>query len=150
MTERKEPFSDEEFVKRVSELLDEIGPENAGELDETLRALGLDPDEIGARGQQAAENAMSKSLHNWRQRAPRELEEARRRLSVTGQRGTLDRAHTTAAILELAGRLGQAGQHATAHHRNLDAASDQDLDDLLAELQHLANSHPARPSRDAD
>lgn len=145
MTDQREPVDSDEFVKRVAALFDAIGPETEEELDATLRALGLDPKEIGARGRRVAETAIAQSPHNWRQRAPAALEEARKKIDTPNRRGPINRADVTVAIQGLVGRLGK---QATAHYRNLEEASDSDLADLLDELQLLVSARKSQTDQD--
>ena len=141
MNDRKAPETEQELLERVGELFDEIDPETPEELDAALQEAGFDPDAIGARMEALAREALQQSPLNWRNQAHKEMEAERQRLAAA-QRvspGPANREAIKSSIQALVGRLGPAaGQLGTAHHRNLEDASDDDLLSLLADLEYLA------------
>jgi hypothetical protein len=105
------------------------------EIDDELRAAGLDPGEIGARLAAIAKEAYRQSPHNWRQRSASERADAHRLLNEKLVRRQLSRDETIRAIETIATRSPDL--RAQAHFRNFEHSTDEDLSALLSELQML-------------
>ena len=61
MGRRKKQSTRKEFVEAFFELFGELESESPEEIDSILREAGYDPDEVGARMQRVAEEALEKA-----------------------------------------------------------------------------------------
>ena len=139
MNKRQAPTNNRELVDAFADLFEETEPEGPVEIDEALREAGHDPGAVGDWLKVIAERALAKSPANWRNRAQHEIEEEKTRLATFKPPVSGDRVSLIAAIQGLLTSLqNKQGTLATAFHRNLEEATDEDLASLLAELKYLA------------
>lgn len=131
----------EDFVHAFNEFLDEEDLLTPDEIDTELCEAGLDPEKVGARMKAVAEHALASSPWNWRKRAMEELEQERARIAGATRPVPRNRADIIGAIREL---IAQTGSQPAYAHRNLEAQTDEDLADLLAELEYLASRQRRR------
>lgn len=117
-------------------MFDELAPATSEEIDRELRDVGLDPDEIGARMQAVAEQALAESHLDWRERAPKELKDERAQIAARASARPHDRAGIIARIRSLRSQFGVQLGYA---YRNLESETDEDLASLLEDLEHLAS-----------
>ena len=139
---KPKPETEQDLIDLLAQLLDIDDPdESAEQVDEELRAAGLDPDEIGAKMAASAEDAYRSSPLNWRQRAREQRAEAKARL---GRRAGIGQFRSRGDIVrDINALVAQSpflrdAPRVQAHFRNFDTATDEDLADLLAELEFLA------------
>lgn len=136
---KSKPETDQDVLDALAALLEHEDPDDSLEdVYEDLRAAGLDPEAVGSRIADVAADAYRQSPYNWRQRARSERAEALRQLgsrTATSRR----RAELLARINAIVERSQMAQTRVQAHFRNFESASDQDLADLLAELEFLAD-----------
>ena len=141
-TPKAKPETDQDLIGAIAALLEsEQDAEPIEDVDEELRAAGYDPGEIGARMARFAEEAYLRSPHNWRQRAARERADAEVRLRQrSSQRERRSRSETLEQISRIIAQSPELGgsPRVQAHFRSLGQATDEDLDDLLAELEFLS------------
>ena len=128
--------TNEDMMRALFEFFQEDDPETLEAANAALREAGYDPDAIGARMHTAAERTLAESPFNWRNRAPRELEDERTRMRQSSAAVPGNRAAMIGAIEKLAAQLGRQLTYA---YRNLDSVTDEDLADLLADLEYLAS-----------
>jgi len=141
---KAKPETDQDLVDALATLLEsEEDGEQAEFVDEELRAAGYDPAALGARVARVADEAYARSPYNWRQRAAAERAQAEARLR---DRATERERRSRSEILEqinvIIARAPDLGEstRVQAHFRNLDQATDDDLDDLLTELEFLEDA----------
>jgi|GEM_PF-1154527 len=138
MGKRKSPATNEEFLRAIIELFNEIKVELPEEIDEFLRQEGYDPNEVAVRMNTAAQRALANSPLNWRARTEQVIAE-KDQLARASRSGLRNREDILNAIRELLDRLkGQEGTFASAHYRNFETATDGDLESLLNDLEYLA------------
>ncbi len=140
MSERNPLKTDEELARALDELFDEIPPpKTPEEVDAVLREAGFDPHEVATRMEALAERALANSPLNWRNR-DQEMEEARTQLGRPSSIPRRTRSEILTAIQQILTQLGgEQRELVTAHFRNLEQATDEDLASLLAELEFLAD-----------
>lgn len=138
---KPKPETEQELIDLLAQLLDSDDPgEPAEQVDEELRASGLDPDEIGAKMATIAEEAYWTSPVNWRQRARDQRADAEARLTrQAGLRQLRTRDELVRDISAVIARspLLRGAPRVQAHFRNFEAATEEDLADLLSELEFL-------------
>lgn len=125
----------EDLVLAFASLFDELEPQTPEEVVSTLHNAGLDPDEVGARMESTAKQALAESSLNWRNRAQRELEVERERAAKLGAPESRSRVEIIDAIKRL---VAQSGTQMAYAHRNLESETDEDLASLLVDLEYLA------------
>ena len=108
MSELKSPQNEEELLKAIIDLLSDVEAEADEDIDEELRELGYNPEEIAARMKRAADRALAQSPLNWRNQAESEMERERRRLAGFIQSVVRSRKELIDAITALTNRLGVA------------------------------------------
>jgi hypothetical protein len=138
MSDRRSPETYEELFRAFTDLFNETEPEDPEEVNALLREAGYDPDEVAARMQAIAEQALASSPLNWRNRARQQLSEAAAQFEnfVPTPRGS--RSEIMAAIKQIIAQLGgPQSQPVAAHFRNFEEASDEDLASLLSDLEYL-------------
>lgn len=137
MSEHKRDRTDKELFGAINQLFSEVEPETPEEIDAVIKAVGYDPKSFAARMETVAKQFAAKSPLNWRNKARTELDLERKRLELH----TASRKRTgndlRARIQNLLAQFGGRPDMAFAHHRNLDTASDEDLESLLEELEYL-------------
>lgn len=138
---KTKPETDQDLINSIAELLGHDDPDESPEMvDDELRAVGLDPEVIGAKIAAIAEEADRRSPLNWRQRAGEQRAAAERRLArrsvIADTRSRDDIVREINAVVARSPRL-QGAPTAQAHFRNFETATDEDLADLLVELEFL-------------
>ena len=138
---KRKPETEQDLIDALAELFEqgELG-ESIDEVDEELRAAGLDPAEVGSKLAKVADEAYRASPAYWRQRAEGERKAAQERLKLRSKTRTgVDRDELIRQIGEIVSRSPKLGEalRVQAHFRNFDVATDEDLADLLDELQFL-------------
>lgn len=134
---KSKPETERDLISALAEAFKHAEADlSIGEVDEELRAAGLNPEELGARLAAVAEQAYRQSPYNWRQRASAERAEAERllRQKLVAKR-ELSREAMLREIQAISSRSPEV--RAQAHFRNFERATDEDLAGLLAELQLL-------------
>jgi predicted metal-dependent hydrolase len=106
------------------------------EIEDELRDVGLEPDEVGARMQAAVEEALAKAHRERREEAAKELAEERARMAEARWSQPRGRAEIIAAIEHLSAQFGGQVRYA---YRNLESETDEDLASLLEDLEYLAS-----------
>ncbi len=140
MKEKKAPGTEEELLARLERLFDQLEPDTADEVDIILREAGLDPEEVGARMKAAAERQFAASPLNWRNKARQEVAEAEARLAKFSSTPTAGQADLRERIERLLRGLSATHRSvAAAYHRNLEEATESDLQSLLSELEYLTS-----------
>lgn len=130
-------LTDRDFLNALAELFNEIDLGSPDEINAELRELGYDPDSFAKQMESIAKESLAKSPHNWRNKGT-ELEEKRQKLAASVSDAVLQtRDHTIAAIQRLLEQIGET-KLVTAHYRNLEEITDEDLTSLLAEIEFLA------------
>jgi hypothetical protein len=145
------PENEEELVVAFDELFDEIPiPETEEEIDDYLRAVGYDPDEVAAHYQTLVQEALAASPLNWRNQRER-LEQEQARLESTAATAPSNRVEILSAIEHLLSLVGGT-QPVAAHFRSLDLeqVSDNDLAELLADLQYLVEQQSRNTDKDKE
>jgi hypothetical protein len=138
MENRKPPATDAELMRAINKLFDEVEPESPEEIDAILQETGYDPQQVAARMKAVADDALATSLLDWRNRAPKKIQQERAKLDSFVSSASRSRTDMVAAIRKLAAGLGGSQSLVGAYHRNFEEASDEDLASLLAELEYLA------------
>ena len=139
MSEKRSPKTYGEFLNALLEQFFEVEIESPKEVDEILREAGFVPDEIAKRGRKATEVALARSPLNWRNRARKEIAEAKEELIREDKKRNLDRSDIISAIQKVMEQLGYSRKSLPVHFRNFDTASDKDLLSLLHELEFLVS-----------
>lgn len=136
----RKPETDQDLIDALVESFQhDEGEWTSDEVDQELRAAGLDPEAVGANVASLAEGARRSSAQQWKQRAHEERLTALDQLAErSAKRVPMNRAETMLAIRELTTRSPEL--QAQAHFRNFEHASDEDLLDLLDDLRFLAES----------
>lgn len=134
---KPKPETERDLVDALAEAFEHAEADlSIEEVDEELRAGGLNPEAVGARLAAVAEQAYRQSPYNWRQRAAAERAEADRRLrEKLAAKRLLSREETLREIQAITSRSSEL--RAQAHFRNFEHATDEDLAGLLADLQLL-------------
>jgi hypothetical protein len=144
--ERKKKRSAEELWRvledeAASDEMERIGKLSSKEVDDELRAAGIDPDRVGAAGAAYADRMNARrdrELH-----PANELERAKARLRArTARRGKMSRS-------ELQGRIDAlrndpalpAPARVLFRNKTEEEASDAELESLLSELEDLVEEH---------
>lgn len=138
---KKAPEDYSDLVRILAELFDEIGPESPDELDAVLRQAGFNPDEVAARINHVARQALRSSSEEWRATARKEMEDDRTRLERMPSeplRGREDVIKAIGRLVASISRVNPAWAPST-EFRNLDQVSDADLAGILNELEYLAS-----------
>jgi hypothetical protein len=126
-----EPTPRFSVIDALEHLFAEIDPSTDDEIDEVIRAAGIDPEAYAAKAAALASSII-------REMGRKQLENARERYDHTTPSNSKGRQDTIQKIQELLLRLGGQSRPAFAHYRNLDAASDADLEGLLNDLTFLS------------
>ena len=106
------------------------------DVDQLLAEAGYKPDDIGKKFRDVANQSMAKSLHNWRNRAHAEHEEAKSSFLEKKARDRPKRSRSE--ILEaIQSLLAQQNLKASLAHRNFSNQSDEDLESLLDQLEYI-------------
>ncbi|HML23356.1 MAG TPA: hypothetical protein PKD09_17000 [Aggregatilinea sp.] len=138
MNDRKPIENTEDLVNAVDDLIENTLTESLEEADAFLIERGLDPDEIGRRFEQLAQQALSASPLHWKNRARAEIDRKRDQLNRRQRSNSLSRDDMLNAIRNLQRALARQAP-ARAYYRNLEEVTDEDLAGILAELEFLAN-----------
>ncbi len=141
---KPKPETDQDLIDALATLLEnEEDADQMDAVDEELRSAGYDPAAIGAQMARVAGEAYASSPYNWRRRAAAERAEAEQRLRERSlqreRRGRSEVLDQINAIISRAPDLGESSR-VQAHFRNLDEATDEDLEDLLTELEFLEDT----------
>ena len=133
---RKIPETEEELFDAFLTLTGETAPNTEDEIRTFLEASGYDLEELTARAERVFKPALAASPLNWRNRARKEMNAARKRMSESFSRKVTDRQEIIAAIQAVLMRPGPA---ATALFRNIDLEniSDEDLQSIWEEYEFL-------------
>jgi|GraSoiStandDraft_41_1057321.scaffolds.fasta_scaffold876464_2 hypothetical protein len=136
---KKPPETYRAFVDRLADLFDQIPPEDIEEAEQELRDAGVDPEAIGQRMKNLAEQTLARSRLNWRAEAAAERRHALDKLTHFAARIPEARSGLEIAIREILERSPHLGNlpAVTAHFRNFAEATDEDLRSLLLELEFL-------------
>lgn len=126
----------EDLVRAFADLFDEVAPMTSEEIDDELRDVGLEPDEVGARMQAVVEEALAKTHRERRKKAAKEVAEERARIARAASNRPRERADIIAAIEHLSAQFGGRVRYA---YRNLESETDEDLASLLEDLEYLAS-----------
>jgi hypothetical protein len=103
-----------------------------------LTEAGFNPDEVGKKFQNIANQSMAESPHNWRNRAHVAHKNAKEEYQKTKsvQKTKNSRTELIEAISAL---LSQHNLRVSFAHRNLTDQSDEDLESLLHQLEFIAS-----------
>ena len=140
MTQDKTPENEAELLRAILESFDAVESEvsqDVQDISETLRSVGLDPDEVARRMRAFAEQTMAASPFNWRNQTA-QMKDAQDRLQATRSR-PIDRAGLLAVLQKYLGQNSPQIQRVALAHRNLASLTDEDLVSLLDELEYLSN-----------
>lgn len=144
MTDRN-PIDDyENIVRAFDELLEDMLMSDPDEADRILREAGYDPQQVGARLESAAKEALEKSSLNWKARARDEMEKAKTRLENFASASKRNRAEMLDAITHL---ISKQPSQVAAHFRNFARATEADLEGMLAELEYLDSQQNQQADR---
>jgi hypothetical protein len=104
--------------------------------DQILTEAGYNPAEVGKKFQAIADQSIKKSIHNWRNRAHTEHEQAKATFLEKNEPASshLSRAELLDAINNL---LAQENLKVAPAYRNLSAQTDEDLESMLRQLQYI-------------
>lgn len=130
---RPERNKQQDLLDTLNNLLADIDPDTPEETDEVIRSAGIDPDAYAAKIEELAQNALAKQ-------ARLQIENARQKYDSrkTAQAG--NRQSLIQQIQERMSQLSARNRMVFAHHRNLESASDADLQSLLDDLSFLVDS----------
>ena len=133
MSGRIPPASDEQLLNALDRLDDSVPMEDA-EVGQVLAGAGIDPRAELARALVLVENALALERSERYARAANERGDALRRLSagVTPR----PRAQNLARLRQLQA-TAPTGSELHANFKNFETASDEDLDRIVAEFEHL-------------
>ena len=133
MSGRIPPASDEQLLHALDRLDDSVPMEDA-EVGQVLAGAGIDPRTELARALVLVENAQAQERSERYARAASERGDALRRLSagVTPR----PRAQSLARLRQLQA-TAPAGSELHANFKNFETASEEDLDRIVAEFEHL-------------
>jgi len=124
---RKKPKTSRDLVDALGELMDSV-PSNGPEDDEEdLRAVGLDPDEVGRRTRTFVEGLISKSR----------LEASDDRKRALSAFDAFDPGPIPEVRSDLIDAVRAEIPQGMVAHRNFEEASDEDLRSLLKEIRFL-------------
>lgn len=138
MSDQKSDRTGKELLEALNHLFSEVDPQTSEEIAAVIKVGGYDPDAFAMRIKAVAEQAMSNSPLNWRNKARIELEQERKRLKAHAVRDDRGRDFLLKRVKTLLEKYSGVTGFAYAHHRNLDKASDDDLLSLIEELEHLS------------
>ena len=137
MSIRKPPESEQDILNAFADLFDEIQPETSEEIDTILIEAGFEPEQVAANMQALAEKALGESPLNWRKQASRKRQQAEQGLRELESTIPTNRTDILTAFKDFAKRRPEQYRLAMLQFRNLEEASDKDLQTLLAELIYL-------------
>lgn len=141
MAKRTPPANNEELLRALGDLFDQVDAETPEEVDAMLREEGYDPSDLAATFRSIAEQALKASPYNWKNRALREMQMERDRLSAKKPSSPLSRPELIVAIQKQISKASLGPSlSAGIYHRNLEELTDEDLKSLLEELQFLTPS----------
>lgn len=123
----------QDMLDAIYSIFAEIDPDTTEEVENIIRAAGIDPDDYATKTRNLAQNTLE--------------EEARQRIDVARQKydsekSTIigERQTVIQTIREMMARLSNQQRAAFAYHRNLESESDSDLQSLLDDLSYLDSS----------
>jgi hypothetical protein len=104
--------------------------------DQVLAEAGYNPAEVGKKFQTIADQSIKQSIHNWRNRAHLEHEQAKATFLEKNKPASshLSRSELLDAINNL---LAQENLKIAPAYRNLSAQTDEDLESMLRQLKYL-------------
>jgi hypothetical protein len=140
MVEGKTPETETDLLQAILDLFDDVesmAPEDMQEIDEALRAAGLDPDAVAKRMDEVAQQAITASPFNWRNQT-RQMKAAQERLAAQRAARPTDREGMMTAIKKYFGLSNPEIQQVALAHRNFTSLPVEDLATLLDELEYLA------------
>ncbi len=123
---------EQDMLQAFYNLFADIDPDTPEEIEEIILATGINPDGYAAKIRKLAKATLAEQARHQIEAARHQYEGAKSR--VTDDRQTL--------IQKIQQKLAQLDSHkrpAFAHHRNLESASDTDLQSLLDDLTYLAD-----------
>lgn len=135
---RKPPETEEDIYDIFLDLFDEVAPDSPEEIDEFLREKGYDPVELANSARSIFREALETSPLDWRNRARQEIEDAKTKMAQHMPKSGRTREEVISDITSIERKRGAA---IAAHFKNLDLnkVSYEDLESMLADLQHLEN-----------
>ena len=133
---RKIPETEEDLFDAFLTLTGETAPNTEDEIRTFLEASGYDVEELTARAERVFKPALAASPLNWRNRARKEMNAAREKISESIRRNVIDRQEIIARIQSVLMRPGLAP---TTLFRNIDLEniSDEDLQSIWEEYEFL-------------
>lgn len=143
MKKHKAVETDQDLINALADLFDEVNKNatfSEEEVDITLREAGYDPEQVVKNMQTIADQALANSPLNWRNRAPKELKEAKAKLQAMSTDRPLNKVELKKSIQQLLDQLSNPQKQAFAHFRNFESMSDEDLASLLNELEFLTKT----------
>lgn len=141
MSQDKTPETETELLRAILESFDAVESEasqDVQDIDETLRGVGLDPDDVARTMRAIAEQTMAASPFNWRNQTA-QMKDAQDRLQARRAARPSDRAGLLAVLQKYLGQNSPQIQRVALAHRNLASLTDEDLVSLLDELEFLSD-----------
>ena len=111
----------------------DIDPDTPEEVEEIIQAAGIDPDAYATKIRNLAQDTLA-------EQARQQIEDARQHYDKAKTIVTEERQSIIQKIQEKLSQLGRKNQDAFSHNRNLESASDTDLQSLLDDLTYLTDS----------
>lgn len=129
---RLERNKQHDLLNAFNNLFADLDPETPEETDEIIRSAGIDPDTYAAKIEELAQTVLAKQ-------ARLQVENARQKYDNRKTSQLRNRQSLIQQIQEKMSQLSARNRMAFAHHRNLESASDADLQSLLEDLLYLVD-----------
>lgn len=129
---RLERNKQHDLLNAFNNLFADLDPETPEETDEIIRSAGIDPDTYAAKIEELAQTVLAKQ-------ARLQIENARQKYDSRKTSQLRNRQSLIQQIQEKMSQLSARNRIAFAHHRNLESASDADLQSLLEDLLYLVD-----------
>ncbi|MCI0564345.1 MAG: hypothetical protein MN733_38220 [Nitrososphaera sp.] len=123
----------QEMLDAFYDLFADTDPDTVEEINEIIQSAGIDPETYAAEINKLAQETINERVRD-------EIETARQQYERTKSLEVGERHSIIQRIQALIAHVNDQGHPALAHHRNLESASDADLQSLLDDLTYLSNS----------
>jgi hypothetical protein len=143
VNKRRSIETNEDLLRAFADFLEDPDPLTTEEIDAALCEAGYNPDEVGARIEISAKQALARSPLNWRNRARAEIEHQRERIATIQKEQSIAEApRNKTSLVKAIEELAQTATRKVAlAHRDLESHTEEDLATLLAELQFLVDEY---------
>lgn len=138
MDQGRPDSSADALVRFLNALITDKEPRPIEELRESVKAMGMDPDQLIARARERVADAHEKARLSWVVRAQARLPKIRQRLADARSSSHLGRNELLRRIRDAAGgAFGMPAREFAAAHHKLEDLPDADLASLVDDIEAL-------------